>query len=914
MKNLLIAFLILAGIAVSAAEPFFSDAKTVWSVRLLQPDQPAVKNAGKEFKRAMKVISGADFADATADAKTSLILIGVSPELEKTPDLISIKTKDGNLYLTGGSPRSALYAIYEFLRRELGVRWLWPGADGEFMPKKDKWNLPDLSWTFTPKIAYRGFHMCGDWYKVQDFHEWMARNLMNSHRHGHYGKTFKDAERGFYSIYSSHNVHLPKEMFASNPEYFALIDGKRYATQPCLTNPDALKLIAERLTKELEKNTQLDIVSLFLPDNMEYCKCPECAKKDVSTAYFDFYNKLTDILKARFPKIKFATLAYQGYIGVPKNPVRNSEFVEYATYPRCNIHCFGDPRCKRNAEVLKELEAWKATGVPIGNYGYEFDIFSRGVGFLPFFSMIDDAIKTGAKLGHVTTITEVILSPKSGPDEKVGTIRNRLPIYLYARLLAAPDADWKELLRDFCNYAYGKAAQPMYEYFVYLDSKWNALDGCRTILGSPVPTAEKLFTPEVQAKCAAYFVEADKALGGEKNPNVEREKILLAQWLSCLEAKDRVDLPLSTDSAHPGTDIPNLSAKAFWTKDTLYFKNIKTPFKLELTSGIGGETYYFEADAKGTLKTWQRTAVGTDNMLWKTEWTFANGTVAIPLAPIGTVPPDKKFSVAETFKFLRAPLGTVPSAGSKWQFALSEDGKKYPSGDTLAALVFSASAKTGRLCVWWPGTKERDEAKHPDVKKSFTDAGWKITMAETPANVLESKATAYWLRNPTGKNKLPDECWAYILKRMESEEIVLCIMAYMNTPLEKIFKDPSFAVKLTGIEKTNLSERKANYILEDGWFKKPNDLSSLKRIYTPAYCLHPEQPEVWTTLAALPKSAQETQTQVPFMLARRYGKGIVVLMAADFAINSPGLIENMIENMKAFPEPKTPAANPITGK
>ncbi|MCR5163785.1 MAG: hypothetical protein K6C40_07190, partial [Thermoguttaceae bacterium] len=144
-KSLLsLLFLLLTGSFLCAGTDFFRDGKTDWSVHPLQPEDVTIQNAVKEFQRAMKLISDADFPLSEDPKAVNQIVIGVSPELAKTPDLIQIETRDGNLFLTGGSPRSALYAVYEFLRDELGARWLWPGEDGEFLPKRAAWSLPEI--------------------------------------------------------------------------------------------------------------------------------------------------------------------------------------------------------------------------------------------------------------------------------------------------------------------------------------------------------------------------------------------------------------------------------------------------------------------------------------------------------------------------------------------------------------------------------------------------------------------------------------------------------------------------------------------------------------------------------------------------------------------------------------------------
>src|SRR4051794_27947554 len=92
----------------------------------------------------------------------------------------------------------------------VGVRWLWPGSDGEFMPTKKSWALPELRFNHQPVFTYRGFHMVGDLRDKKLFTEWMARNFINIHR---WAATPQEKRRGLYSLASSHNVVLPQALF-----------------------------------------------------------------------------------------------------------------------------------------------------------------------------------------------------------------------------------------------------------------------------------------------------------------------------------------------------------------------------------------------------------------------------------------------------------------------------------------------------------------------------------------------------------------------------------------------------------------------------------------------------------------------------------------------------------------------------
>jgi len=639
-------------------ELFFDDGHTDWKICLSPQAGPTETFAAEELRDALKKISGAEFevlsspqvpnrkAIIIGDLRNSDVL-GRAAALKLSPgkvEQIAVCTVDGRLYLAGNQPRGALYAVYRFLQHELGVRWLWPGPEGEFMPARKSWSLPELKYSYRPAFAYRGFHLCGDWRDVDIFREWMARNFINIHRHA---ASTQDKRRGFHSMWSSHNVVLPSALLEQHPEYFAEIRGKRYKNNICFTHPEVDKLVAAQMAVYLRKRPFLDILSVFPRDNQDYCRCDRCAETDVSTAWFKFYNRLTDTLKTEFPDLKFATIAYQGYRDVPQCPIRNSEFIEYASYSRCNIHPYGQPGCQHNEDTLRAMLAWQATGLPIGHYAYEYDIYSKNCRFIPFLSVIEDAVRTSRRLGHVAVIPEVSLSPRHGPEVYAHHIQNRLSIYLYARLLWDPDQTTTEVLGDWCQTVFSKAATPMLDYYLATDRAWTAMPIHATILGNALNTAPHLMTDNLRSNAATGLASAEQRLAKIEDPAardrataaLRRERVLFHQWLDLHRMNadvPRVNLPLLEDAADFAQsasrsldfsaatgDTPGFSThvRLAWTRKALLVKWICRDRQIEnrkaaatrrgdnvtdddsaelvLSSGLTSETWHFVVNSKG---------------------------------------------------------------------------------------------------------------------------------------------------------------------------------------------------------------------------------------------------------------------------------------------------------------------------
>ena len=854
--------------SAASAAPLFDAGTTTWVIRHDPSAGPTIRYAAEELQATLAAISGATLPVLAGDAAGPAVVLGVLPEVTD-PGEVAILSAPDVLRLGGGSDLAVLHAVYAFLQDPLGVRWLWPGVDGAYIPRRTRWDVPPMSARYRPAIRYRGFHLCGEWRDVKDFRVWMARNFINIHRHGSHGDN-----RMFHVMQSSHNVRLPKELFASRPEFFAQILGQRYPSQMCFSQPEGEAIVAGQLLAKLP--TDLEILSLFPLDNMDYCQCPRCAAQGVSTAWFSFYNRLVAALQAQRPGLKFATIAYQGYREVPTVAVSPSEFVEYASHARCHVHALGDSSCAHNRAALAEMRQWRQTGAVMGHYAYEFDTF-RAAPFLPFFTMIADAVQTSARLGHVAVITEIPLSPRSGPPEQAYAVRNRLPIWLYARLLWNPDMRVTDLLQEWCQIAYGKAAAPMLDYLLAMDRAWSALPTHCTILGQAAAVAPEFLAPELQKAAAEAFLAADRALAGEANAAVEREKVLFQQWLDLLGYDHEVLAPLlpaATGAPAPGhgsapLPLPEAAVRLAWSPEKLFVSGITSACEVVLSTGLGGETWHVAVDAAGAMSAWRISAVGVRDDRWQPEWNFAKGVMAIPFAA----------------------LGAVPAGGEVWALRVLSGQQAFPeAGASPAGLRFCTAERTDRAVLWWSGRPRRDDREVAQTRRQFQEAGWQF-MLGTAANLASVRADVYWFRNPGYENKPPAAAWPGIRKRVAAGGLAVFV-SYARMPLEQYFDDPSFAVAVREVKGLPLAARRVRRLLPGPWQKTPHHLGDFG--ITPAYGLVPKQPDAWDALAYMPVSGDYPDEAVPFILVRRYGQGTVVVMGDRVAAKPVHLMENFL--------------------
>lgn len=111
----------------------------------------------------------------------------------------------------------------------------------------------------------------------------------------------------------------PSEFYEEHPEYYSLIDGERIyeRAQLCLTNPDVLDIITERLKQAMRENPSNLIYSVSQNDWRNPCQCDNCQAivdqegSRQSGIMVWFVNQVAARFKDEFPNKYVGTLAYQ---------------------------------------------------------------------------------------------------------------------------------------------------------------------------------------------------------------------------------------------------------------------------------------------------------------------------------------------------------------------------------------------------------------------------------------------------------------------------------------------------------------------------------------------------------------------------------------------------------------------------
>lgn len=426
-------------------------------------------------------------------------VLGSKPDLLKLgEDGFRLVTAGDRLCVIGGRARGTLYGIYELLERYWGCRWY--ATFHSVIPRHGVLVLGPIDTTQTPAFAMREPH----WWEMRDG-DFAARSRVNGNgmalaeRHG--GKI--RFGRGLF-VHTFYRLVPPAEFFDKHPEYFSLIAGKRQIgySQLCLTNPDVLRIVTERVLEAIRRDPTAKLFSVSQNDWDGHCQCETCLaieKREESPAgpLIHFVNQVAKKVEEEFPDVWIETLAYQ-YTRKPPMMIRPRHNV----VPRlCTIECdFSQPLDKssypQNMRFVNEIKGWSAITDKLYVWDYTTN-FHNYAGPHPNFPAIPGNIRF-FRDNHVVGLFEQ--GANDGPHAEFGELRS----WLIAKLLWNPDQPVDELLNDFFAGYYGAAAAPIREYFDALQALalnrhvpvriFDALHGSKWLTMEFVERAERLWS------------------------------------------------------------------------------------------------------------------------------------------------------------------------------------------------------------------------------------------------------------------------------------------------------------------------------------------------------------------------------------------------------------------------------------
>ncbi len=289
-----------------------------------------------------------------------------------------------------------LFAVYDFLFNELGVRWVEPGDKGIIYKKQLLKKLNDNSFVWSPKYDFRGFRNTGwKWRYLNNKKIKMSKNVPNFFQFTKQEVEKRDYTEGIWKRRMKLGRHSkPKYGHAftkywskygnEHPDWFALdsfgfrgvtilnrIKGNR--VKFCVSNIEVQKEIVDNLSNS--KPGPGHYYNACINDSKGYCLCEDCKaldskinKKSMTNRYVYFWNQLLQKMKKYDRDAKLVVYAYGDCSDKPINE-DNSPDVVVGIVPK-----YTDSLLKTKNNFL----GWKESGMK--NYFLRPNDFSLDIG------------------------------------------------------------------------------------------------------------------------------------------------------------------------------------------------------------------------------------------------------------------------------------------------------------------------------------------------------------------------------------------------------------------------------------------------------------------------------------------------------------------------------------------------------
>lgn len=421
------------------------------------------RTAAGELAEFLGRISGARFEVETGDGTTG-IAVGVPTDFPRLTETDAFRPGDpfrrddyllhshpAGVHVLGAGELAVHLAVWDLLHR-LGYRLYFLTDTWEVVPERPELAIsvealerPD----FVTREAPRG----APWSDRALWQRWRLRNRVES-------SFVLNTGHAYDAI-----IRANADIFASHPEYYALVDGqRRLAGQVdgrgnikfCIGNPTLRRTVVDHAVRLLRAQPELDSISLDPSDGANWCECPDCARLgSVSDRVLTLANQVAEAINAigLGPKV-VGIYAYNQHSPPPSIAAHPRVVVSVAT------------SFIRGGYTLEDLiEGWSARGATLGIREYH-DVFAwshdlprkaRGGDLAYLQRTIPDFQRQGARFVN------------SENADSWGA--NGLGYWITPRLLWDVDAATKieALVEDFLQRAFGRAAEPMRAFYTLLN-------------------------------------------------------------------------------------------------------------------------------------------------------------------------------------------------------------------------------------------------------------------------------------------------------------------------------------------------------------------------------------------------------------------------------------------------------------
>ena len=497
----------------------------------------------------------------------SLLPAADRPTAKTHPDAYTIKVDKGNVFIYGRTVTSSSWGVYSLLQETFGVRWFAPTEDWEYVPKsatpgsltvdiKDKKYTPSISprlWaghSYTPALD-----------------QWCSRQRVKSNEIRVKGSFANNIYR----------VFPPQKYAKDHPEYYPLVNGKRYIPapnevkwRPCESNPEVQKVLIEYIRNYFDQNPAADSFSLGLDDVFHICRCDNCVamdnqpddvyKKRFSSRHYKFVNIIAREVAKTHPDRFIGTLIYSPTLQPPVDVAK----MEPNTFGFITQNCamWKNPQIKARD---KALTAEWAKRIPyLSRYEY-IGLSCITPRYYPH--LLDEAFRYDLKHNFQGMYQEVCtFLPLTAPM-----------VWALSEMQWDASKNIDDLLNEYMQKVYGDAAAEMTEFYNHIEKCWLDSPGDMWVYNNLLNQARVMTVPQLHKAYAML----DKAYRKTQSPLIRKrieltedslryggyiiEELALANQALAVKAATPADAVKIVDMAVKFADLA-AGREKFWDK------------------------------------------------------------------------------------------------------------------------------------------------------------------------------------------------------------------------------------------------------------------------------------------------------------------------------------------------------------
>ncbi len=428
--------------------------------------RPVEKYAAEELARFVKRASGAELKIGNAPVEGfDTVFIGRAVKIRKwgginryEPNGGFIEIREHEIDFVGGDSddpidseklnAGSLFAVYEFLERELKVRWLWPDEEiGIVVPPRPTIEVAPAKYgfrcTFPECSLLRAFPR-----------RWALRSVRAHNRN----RSFPDAVTGGH-VYG----RWWKTYGETHPDFFEMNkNGERViggSSSMCVSNPAFEQELYRLWKEEKDQNPayRLDM-NLCENDTDGRCQCPSCKAWDdpaapegnVSERYARHYLNMYNLMAKDDPDVVCKVNAYKNYNLAPKG-FKLPRNIHVNFVPKCHVPYTAEWR----AFIHECAKGWRESGC---TFNYRPNILD---GYAMPFDVSDDIFDEFHQVFDGGSMISYLVD---GPNVSFATQGPFL--YMLARLAVHPDQPLEEIRAEWFG-GFGPAAKAIQGYFDY---------------------------------------------------------------------------------------------------------------------------------------------------------------------------------------------------------------------------------------------------------------------------------------------------------------------------------------------------------------------------------------------------------------------------------------------------------------